>query len=366
MRLRRKIVTAVVSVVCGLALAACGQQVVAHVSAADTVHSGLGGVFSSPTTRFDVTAQNLPGTASLADGSFSVVLTVSPKAAGQPYEVSIYHLSSDLADLLQVNGSAYFRVNVKQIAAFAGANEYSTIASEFNKVSARPGYGFVHDLLLGNWVGISRQTSLALSQKFLSEDMAIQKQLFKVLPAGSKAPASLSELQGLEALSHNPAKLKQLKLDVSSSLLQSVQMWLSIHQKSANEYSLNLPVRAFLGSLVDKLVKPVESLVKGVAVSKTQIATTLERVPSGLTVNANVWIQNGSVTKIQAFIPMTSAYLDIAVSHPSAPVTAPSGATMLTAPGLEALLPKIPNLPTISGISAITTTTQSATGSSSA
>ncbi|MGA2531322.1 MAG: hypothetical protein ABSG36_19475, partial [Acidimicrobiales bacterium] len=91
MRLRRKIVTASVSVVCGLALAACGQQVVAHVSAADTVHSALSGVFNSPTTRFDVTAQNLPGTASLADGSFSVVITTSKgsSATSWPTEISV-------------------------------------------------------------------------------------------------------------------------------------------------------------------------------------------------------------------------------------------------------------------------------------
>ncbi len=46
MRLRRRIVTIVVSVACGLALAACGQQVVAHVTAADSVRSALTSAFN--------------------------------------------------------------------------------------------------------------------------------------------------------------------------------------------------------------------------------------------------------------------------------------------------------------------------------
>jgi len=43
------------------------------------------------------------------------------------------------------------------------------------------------------------------------------------------------------------------------------------------------------------------------------------------------------VTKIQAFIPRTSAYLMIDVSHPATPVAAPSGATTLTAANLTAV-----------------------------
>jgi hypothetical protein len=372
MRLRRKIVTAAVSVVCGLALAACGQQVVAHVSAADTVHSALDGVLTSPTARFVITAQDLPGTASLADGSFSVVVTTSqrtqssPAAEGQPIELSVYHESADLADLLQAGGSVYFRVDVKDIAAFTGTSEYGAIASKFNKVSSRPGYGFVHDILLGKWVGISMPVYLALYQKILAEEIGMQKQVLKLLPSGSPSP-NLSELQAIESLTHNTAKLKALRLDISSSLAQSVQTWLSIHQRAGDEYSLDLPVRPFVGSLVERLLKPLESFVKGVTVSKTEIATDLQRIPSGLSVNADVWIQKGSVTKIQAFIPTTSAYLLIGVSHPATAVTAPSDATMLTAADLKALVPDlgqtaVPNIPlgnsgtAVSGIATQTAT----------
>jgi len=97
MRLRRKIVTVIVSVACGLALAACGQQVVAKVKAGDSVKTALTGVFNSSTTRLDITAQDLPGIASLADGSFSIVITTSrnpgtsASTQDESAELSIYH-----------------------------------------------------------------------------------------------------------------------------------------------------------------------------------------------------------------------------------------------------------------------------------
>jgi hypothetical protein len=361
MRLRRKIVTASVSVVCGLALAACGQQVVAHVSAADTVHSALSGVFNSPTTRFDVTAQNLPGTASLADGSFSVVITTSKgsSATSWPTEISVYHESADLADILTAGGAFYLRVDVKDIAAFTGPGAYSTISSEISQIAARPGLAFLGDILAGKWVGISKSTYLALEKQILKKDIASEQQLLNQLPSEK---GMLSELKSLAKLGPNSPKVKELRLEVTSSLSQSLLTWLSIRQKADGEYSLNLPVRSFVGSVVDKLAKPVESFLDQPAVPQSEISKALKEIPAGLTVNANLWISNGSLTKIQAFIPTTSAYLEIGISHPSSPVTAPSGATMLTAAQLEGLvgdlyspklpssLPMIPASPSVSGI----------------
>jgi hypothetical protein len=172
----------------------------------------------------------------------------------------------------------------------------------------------------------------------------------------------LSELKSLAKLGPNSPKVKELRLEVTSSLSQSLLTWLSIRQKADGEYSLNLPVRSFVGSVVDKLAKPVESFLDQPAVPQSEISKALKEIPAGLTVNANLWISNGSLTKIQAFIPTTSAYLEIGISHPSSPVTAPSGATMLTAAQLEGLvgdlyspklpssLPMIPASPSVSGI----------------
>ena len=66
MRLTRRIVTIAASVMCALALAACGKQVVAHVTASDSVHSALTSVFTSPTPQYVVTVQGLPGQAASA------------------------------------------------------------------------------------------------------------------------------------------------------------------------------------------------------------------------------------------------------------------------------------------------------------
>jgi hypothetical protein len=81
----------------------------------------------------------------------------------------------------------------------------------------------------------------------------------------------------------------------------------------------------------------VESVLQLPKISKGEITQALDKIPAGLSVKANVWLSNGSLTKIQAFVPTTSAYLEIAVSHPATPVTAPSGATMVPASSLTAL-----------------------------
>ncbi len=344
MRLRRKIVTAAVSVACGLALAACGQQVVAHISAADSVHSALGGVFSSPTTRFVVTAENLPGTASLADGSFSVVMTTSKKPAGEsalvgaPSEISVYHQSLDLADIAEVDGDLYLRVDVKDIAAFTGPSAYSEISSEFTKLAARPGLSFLSDLLAGKWVGISHATLLEVETKSIDKDIAAETHMMSEFPALKKALAApLAELKSAQALIENPSEILKLRQEASSSFMQSFQTWLSVQQKAADEYSLALPLRSFTGDLVGRLIKPVESVLQLPKISKGEITQALDKIPAGLSVKANVWLSNGSLTKIQAFVPTTGAYLEIAVSHPATPVTVPSGATMVPASSLMAL-----------------------------
>ena len=356
MRPRRRIVTAAVSAACAVALAACGQQVVAKVVANDSVHGGLAGVFSSPTTRFVVTAQDLPGAAALADGSFAVVITVT-KATGASgtnassanavaglagdllnegsMEISVLHESSDLADIVAVDGADYLRVNLKDIASLAGkATEFTAISSAVSKMAAAPNLGYLDDVVSGKWVGVSKATLQEIAQKYGKDLSGSSSKAISRLPA-SVVPSSMANL---EKLLQNPAKVKQLGLTVSSSFMQSVKMWLSVHQNGPGEYSLTLPVRSFVGTLADKLVQPLEAAMGGApAVSKAQLAQGVARIPSDLSLHADVWIAGGSLTKIQAFIPDTSAYLMIGVSHPATPVAAPGGATMLTMANITAL-----------------------------
>lgn len=345
MRLRRKIVTAAVSVACGLALAACGQQVVAHISATDTVHTALGGVFSSPTTRFAITAENLPGTASLADGSFSVVVTTSKKPAGEsalvgaPAEISVYHQSVDLADIVEVDGAVYARVDVKDIAALTGPDVYSEVSGDVAKLATRPGLSFLGDLLAGGkWVGISSSTLHALETQAIAADIAMENHLISEMPMLKKVLApELRELKSVQALIDNPTETLKLHQEASSSFMQSLKTWLSVQQKTSDEYSLRLPLRSFVSDLAGRLLKPVEAALTLPKVSKGETTKALDHIPAGLSVKANVWVSNGSLTQIQAFVPTTTAYLQIAVSHPAAAVTAPSGATMVTASSLKGL-----------------------------
>jgi hypothetical protein len=326
MRLKRRIVTVGVCVACGLALAACGQQIVARVQASDSVHTALTGVFKSPTTRFVVTAQDLPGAAGLADGSFSVVITTSREvqgdqsAANEGIEFSVYHESTDLADIISTGGSEYFRVDLEDIFALASPGEFATVSSELDALAARPNLGYLHDILLGDWVGISTSTYEAVSRQLTPE-----------LPP---LPSSLSALQ---ELNQNLQKVKQLGLTVSSALMQAGRTWASIRREAGDEYSLNLPLRPFASSLVDELTKPVEAFLNKPSLPPAEISKMLAQIPAGLAFQANFWVSNGLVTKIQAFIPRTSAYLMIDVSHPATPVAAPSGATTLTAANLTAL-----------------------------
>ena len=336
MQLRRKIVTAVLSVTCAAALSACGQQVVAHVKAGDSVQAGLTSVFNGPTTRFVVTAEALPGAAALADGSFSVVITTAKDASGKQasMEVSVLHETTDLADLLAVAGSTYLRVDLKDIASLSGSPaQLATISSAISQVAARPNLGYLNDIVAGRWVGIAATTY----QAFMNKYMKALSGLSKSVP--SSTPSMMpSYLKNLEKLLKNPQKLKALGVTVRSSFLQSVRTWLSIHQKAGGEYSLALPVRSFVSSLLNKLIKPLESYLGGLmTVSKAQLSQATASIPAGLSLQANLWISNGSLTKIQAFIPQSNAYLMIGVSHPAAPLAAPSGATMLTMANITAL-----------------------------
>jgi len=313
-----------VTVVCSLAFAACGEQIAAHVQAGDTVHSALTSLFNNPTTRFVVTGQNLPGRASIADGSFSIVVTTSRQngasltsSSGQPaVDLSIYHQSTNLVDLRSVNGSDYFRVDLKDIAAFDSPSTFATISTTLEALADRPGLGYLHDILLGKWVGVSTKTLLAAIH-LLTHELG--------------ARPSTTNLQAINGL----------RTAVATSFVQSIHMWLSIHQEAADEYSLSLPIRHFAGSFLEPLVKPLAEYLNQPLLSRTEIQKVVQegvaKIPATLFVHANMWVTNGSTSKLQIFLPHSSASILIGVSHPAEPVQAPSNATMLTVGNLTAL-----------------------------
>ncbi|MGD0441629.1 MAG: hypothetical protein ABSB52_13520 [Acidimicrobiales bacterium] len=311
MRLRRKIVTIVVSLTCGLALAACGQQVVVHLTAAQSVRSALTSAFDSPTTQVTVTAEGLPGQAALADNSVSVVLTMSKQSGStsiddEAVDVLVNYQSAYLVDLRTVQGSEYLRLNLKYIEGLAGPAAMASASKALDELATRPGFGFIHDVLLGNWVGVSTSTLAALGHELYPQ-----------------LPSAYSSISGLENASG-------ISSSVVSSWVQSLRTWMSVHQVKSGEYSLSLPVRSFAGSILQSLAKPLSTLSSEPFLSPSQLSKTLDEIPADLSLHANLWESGGSVSKLQILIPDSTSSILLAISHPAATVEVPADATMLT------------------------------------
>ena len=225
MRLRRKIMTIAVSITGGLALAACGQQVVVHLTAAQSVRAAFTSAFDSPTTQITVTAQGLPGQAAIADNSVSVVLTTSKESGStsiddHAVDLSINYQNTYLVDLRSVQGSEYVRVNLKYIEGLAGPSAMASASKTLDELAQRPGFAFLHEVLAGDWVGVSTSTLEALGH-----------QLSPQLPSAYSSISSISGLQNASGISSSAV----------DSWLQSVRTLLSVHQVKAGEYSLSLP-----------------------------------------------------------------------------------------------------------------------------
>jgi len=307
-------------------MAACGAQVAAHVQAAETVHSALTSILSGPTTRLVIRAQDLPGEASIADGSFSFVVTTSQatgssSSSHRSVDVSIYHESTSLMDLREVNESLYFRLDLMDIAAFAGPGTFAAISHRLGEMASRPGLGYIHDILVGKWVGISNATLLAVAH-----------QLEHQIPGSGQSTL-------------NVGATEQFRNSLVTSVLQSLRIWLSIHRKSANEYTLSLPIRNFAGSLLHEMAKPLQTYLDRALPSDArfgklalgELGKAIAEIPANLFVHMNMWVRNGSVSKLQIFIPGSRAYVIIGVSHPATPVQVPRGATMLSERNILAL-----------------------------
>jgi len=127
-------------------------------------------------------------------------------------------------------------------------------------------------------------------------------------------PSAASSIANLQKLSQNLQKINQMKLTVSASFAQSLRTWLSIHKKTADEYSLSLPVRSFGASLVEKLAKPLAADFNEPSHLEHSFPRRSARSPQAFSPREPV-ISKGAVSKLQVFVPNSSAYLLIGVSH---------------------------------------------------
>jgi len=313
--------TAAAAVIFGLVAAACGEQVVTHVEASSTVHAALTGVFTSPTTQFSITVHNLPNE-SPADSDVTIVVTTS-RLSGQDtagpdgnraVDVSVERSGSTMLDVRYVGATLYLRVDIGELAKYSGSGSLAATVASLDEMAARPGPGYIHALVLGEWVGVSASTLKAFTGALARE-----------IPS-----------TGQSAL--NTQRVSRLQTAVTNSLAQSLRAWLSVHQVSADEYALSLPVRRFVASFAHSIAQPLQADLNEPFLSGQALSEAVNKIPANLFVHLNVWVKDGSMSKIQIFIPDSQGSVLIGISHPAASVQAPSGATMVSAAGLTDLL----------------------------
>jgi len=87
---------------------------------------------------------------------------------------------------------------------------------------------------------------------------------------------------------------------------------LSVHKTKSNEYSLTLPVRSFAGSLLQAVAKPLATYANEPILSHAQLLKAIDRIPASLSMHANLWVSNGSATKLQLLIPNSTGSILIA------------------------------------------------------
>ena len=185
----------------------------------------------------------------------------------------------------------------------------ASASKTLDELAQRPGFAFLHDVLAGDWVGVSTSTLEALGH-----------QLSPQLPSAYSSISSISGLQNATGISSSAV----------DSWLQSVRTLLSVHQVKTGEYSLSLPVRSFAQSILNSFAAPLAKYSSVPLLTPSQLSKTLGEIPADLSLHANLWTSGGSVNKLQILIPDSTVSVVFAISHPAAPVQVPSEATMLT------------------------------------
>jgi len=327
MTFRRKcVIASVVAVLC-VSLAACGKQAAVQIQNVSVARAALTSMFKGSTTRFVITAENLPGSDSVVDSVYSLVETVSTTgssdtcgAHGSSVDMALMHKTTNLLDYRSVGRTEYLRLDLKALTSLAGTSSsvaFTTLSNEFQALSAQPGLGYLKTVLQGKWIGMTEQSLVAFASKYAKADSAATKALQEAM--------------------NNPCQLKHTQLAASSSTLGTIKTLLSIHRVSSNEYSLTLPVKSFARSLLSKLVTELKGSLAAEHVSAAQLTQRLNTIPSGLSLHANIWVSHRSLQKIQIFIPSSASYFVILVSHPAVFLAPPAQVNMLTTSDLTAL-----------------------------
>jgi hypothetical protein len=307
-RLRRRLVLVGVA---ASVLAAFGIVAAGAFSREDTVHSALASLFGSPTLEVVFTAQTASNDPTV--GQYSVALTVSSENGSQPlsgsdgvddFEVSVYRSGTDLGDVLIADGAVYGRLNLEAIS----PSDYSRASQSVTEnVPSGDANTLAEAFLNDQWVGV---------------DDATIGSFVKSLGVRSSGPSLQTD--------RNAAAM---------SFAQSWETWASIQEVSSSngttEYSLNMPARSFLNSFLQHLEGALSKEVPSLKRDAGLGSALIKRIPASLTIPMNLWVSGGSLTQLD--ISYKGNSLDMAISHPATPVSAPTGAVMLTTATINSL-----------------------------
>ncbi|MFZ0173613.1 MAG: hypothetical protein WAL04_18165, partial [Acidimicrobiales bacterium] len=238
--------------------------------------------------------------------AYSVVLTLTSENGQQPlsgsdgvddFELSVLRSGTDLGDLLVADGAVYGRLNLQAISPsdFAKAT-----ASVGKNVPSGPANTLAEAFIDDQWVGVADSTIASF---------------VKGLGASSREPNFETD--------RNAAAL---------SFAQSWDTWASIREVSSSgsttEYTLAMPVRNFVASFIQHLESALAKEVPSLARHLGSTSLLVRAIPASLTIPMTMWVTNGSLSQLD--ISYKGNSLDMAISHPAAGVSAPSGAVMLT------------------------------------
>ena len=214
---------------------------------------------------------------------------------------------TDLGDVVVAHRAVFVRVD---LAAIDPHGYRHLVRSIERRTSKGAGANVVRALLADRWVGVEDRTVTAFARS---------------LDPGAHPPAG---------------HLNDLRNSVALSFAQSWDTWASIHEVSSSggttEYSLEMPVRAFVGTFAKDLRGRLLKDVPGASGMFGDLTAAISSIPSKLTIPMKLWISAGSLTRLE--IDYKGNALDLAISHPVVGVSAPTSAAMLTTRDISGLL----------------------------
>lgn len=268
-------------------------------------------LLSHPTLRLVISASGARG----ARGDSTAITLSSP--SGLPLDtrgatanvgITLRQDGVDLADLVVAGGTLYLRLGAETLQRIDGGTGRS-VGSLLEFLSRQgPRLHFLHFLAVGGWVRLSPRTAAALSPHLVPGPLA-----------GVGDRISQSEGESL-------ARALAATWDEYASA--------RVHAVSPSEtvYSIQVPLRAFLSSLVSDLSGRLGQDGIGTLSSLGRLA---ERVPASLSVPLTLRAVDGSL--VAAEVSYHGTTLQAAISHPGA-LPLPTGAAPVTPIEARALL----------------------------